>query len=157
MLTTPRLKPSLSSIIILFALSFFVTAIFSASLKVFFASESWRAVLVKGIIIPCFTWTVQLFLSAIYMNRERRTTYWMQLGYVCLIGSVALLPAAFYNLMATNASPVVPVINVLLSVCLMGVLLYLRLRSHGFKARWAMGWLVLISINMLLYLSSIRH
>jgi hypothetical protein len=156
MLTNARLKPSLKSIIILFALSFFVTSIFSASLKVFFTSESWLAVLGKGIIIPCFTWTVQLILSTIYLNRERRIIYWTQLGYVCLIGSVALLPAAFYDFLATKASPVVPVFNVLLSVCLMGMLLYLRLRSRGFKMRWAMSWLVLIIINMALYLSSIR-
>ncbi len=157
MLTNARLKPSLKSIIILFALSFFVTAIFSASLKVFFTHESWRAVLVKGVIIPCFTWTAQLILSAIYLNRERRIIYWMQLGYVCLIGSGALMPAAFYNLTAAQATPAVSIINVLVSVCLMGTLLYMRLRSRGFKARWAMSWLALIIINMSLYLYSIRH
>jgi hypothetical protein len=157
MLTDARFKPSLKAIVILFVLSFFVTAIFSASLKVFFTSQSWREVLMKGIIIPCFTWTVQLILSALYLNKEQRVIYWTELALVCLIGSAALMPAAFYNLLAARPAPAVSVANVLASVALMGTLLYTRLKLRRFKARWAASWLILILINMSLYLYSISH
>lgn len=150
-----EIQPSWRVIILLFVASFLVTAVFSASLKVFFADEAWSEVLVKGLVIPCFTWTVQLILSALYLTRERRLIYWTQLGVVCLIGSLALLPAAFFNLIVRQPSPLVSVFNVLLSVGIMATWLCVSLRARGFKARWAVGWVVLICINMGLYVWSI--
>ena len=47
--------PAVKKIILLFIGSFLV--VFSASLKVFFQEVSWREVLIKGLLIPCFTWT----------------------------------------------------------------------------------------------------
>ncbi|HEY9286285.1 MAG TPA: hypothetical protein VIP46_22730 [Pyrinomonadaceae bacterium] len=148
-------EPSLTKIAALFALSFVVTAAFSASLKVFFAGESWGVVLAKGLLIPCFTWAVQLALSALYLRGARRLVYWEQLGVVCLAGSAALLPAAAYNFAAASPRPLVSALNVLASVALMGLLLHGRLRPRGFSARWAAGWVALICVNMALYLYSI--
>ena len=147
--------PSLVRIAVLFALSFAVTAIFSASLKVFFAAESWGEVLVKGLLIPCFTWAVQLILSAIYLRGGRRLVYWEQLGAVCLAGSAALLPAAAYNFAADSPRPEVSALNVAASVVLMGVILHGRVRARGFGARWAASWIALVCLNMSLYLYSI--
>src|SRR5215475_7101783 len=93
----------MKKIILLFIGSFLVTAVFSSSLKVFFQAVSWREVLVKGLLIPCFTWTIQLLLSAVFLDGPGRLLYWNRLGWVCLIGSIALLPAAFYNYL--NAQP----------------------------------------------------
>src|SRR5678809_695896 len=81
----------MKKIILLFLSSFLVTAVFSASLKVFFQTVSWREVLIKGLLIPCFTWTIQLLLSAIFLDGKSRLRYWNRLGWVCLIGSIALL------------------------------------------------------------------
>lgn len=153
MLTQTR--PSLKTIALLFILSFLVTAVFSVSLKTFFASETWLEVLGKGLVIPCFTWTVQLILTAVYLRGARRMIYWKQLGIVCLIGSAALLPSAFYNLVVAEPSPLVAVVNVLASVALMSWQLYRRVKSLGFNVLWAVSWVALIVINMSLYLYSI--
>lgn len=150
-----EIKPTLRTIALLFASSFLVTAVFSASLKTFFAAESWTEVLVKGLVIPCFTWTVQLVLSALYLNAERRIVYWTQLGVVCLVGSLALLPAAFVNFAHASPPPSLSALNVLLSVVVMATCLHRRLRARGFAPRWTVGWVVLICINMSLYLWSI--
>ncbi len=88
----------MKKIILLFIASFLVTAVFSASLKVFFQEVSWREVLIKGLLIPCFTWTIQLILSAVFLKTQDRLTYWNRLGWVCLIGSIALLPRRFLQL-----------------------------------------------------------
>jgi len=149
------MKSSLVNIAVLFVSSFLVTAIFSVSLKVFFAAESWTEVLSKGILIPCFTWTVLLVLSAIFLSGERRLIYWTQLGIVCLIGSFALLPAAFYNYAAAEPSPVISIVNVLSSVVIMCLTLYLRLKARQFSALWALGWAATIIVNMLIYIRSI--
>lgn len=142
-------------IVLLFIASFLVTAIFSTSLKVFFADVPWSEVLTKGLVIPCFTWTVQFILSAVLLTRERMLDYWTQLGLICLIGSFALLPAAAYNFIATNPVEIVSKANVLASVVLMFGVLILRLRSRGFHIAWAFSFLLVISVNMSLYLYSV--
>jgi hypothetical protein len=145
----------MKKIILLFVGSFLVTAVFSASLKVFFHAVSWREVLIKGLLIPCFTWAVQLLLSAAFLKTEDRLTYWNRLGWVCLLGSIALLPSAFYNLRSVTPSVWISILNVLASVVLMAVTLHLLLRRAGFRRLWTLSWVVLIVINMSLYLASV--
>jgi len=145
----------MKKIILLFIGSFLVTAVFSASLKVFFQVNSWREVLIKGLLIPCFTWTVQLLLSAVFLKTADRLTYWNRLGWVCLIGSIALLPAAFYNLRSPAPGVWISILNVLASVVLMAVTLHFLLRRAGFRWLWTFSWVVLIIINISLYLSSV--
>lgn len=142
-------------IILLFLGSFLVTAVFSASLKVFFQTVSWREVLTKGLLIPCFTWMVQLLLSAVFLDGKSRLLYWNRLGWVCLIGSIALLPAAFYNFLTVQPLVWISIINVLTSVLLMAITLHMLLRRDGFRWLWTLSWVVLIVINMSLYLSSV--
>lgn len=145
----------MKKIILLFIGSFWITAVFSASLKVFFQPVSWREVLTKGLLIPCFTWTIQLVLSAAFLNGESRLRYWNRLGWVCLIGSIVLLPAAFYNFLSVQPWMWMSIINVLASVVLMVTTLHVLLRRAGFRWQWTFSFLVLIIINMLLYLSSV--
>jgi len=145
----------MKKIILLFIGSFLVTAVFSASLKVFFDTVSWREVLIKGLLIPCFTWTVQLLLSAIFLDGKSRLRYWNRLGWVCLTGSIALLPAAFYNILAVQPWVWISVGNVLASVVLMAITLHVLLRRDRFRWLWTLSWVVLIVINMTLYLSSV--
>ena len=145
----------MKEIILLFIGSFLVTAIFSASLKVFFQNVTWREVLTKGLLIPCFTWTIQLLLSAVFLDGRSRLRYWTLLGWVCLIGSIALLPAAVYNFLTAQPWVWISIINVLGSVVLMGITLHALLLRDSFRPLWTVSWLVLIVINMSLYLSSV--
>jgi len=149
------MKPSLRNIFILFILSFLVTAVFSISLKTFFAAESWTLNLSKGLLIPCFTWTVQLILSALLLGGADRLFYWTQLGVICLIGSVALMPAGFYNLLVEKPAPSVSLVSVPLSVAIMCVTLYFRLKPQNFSPLWTLGWTATIFVNMSLYSYSI--
>ena len=150
------MKPSFKNIVVLFTASFLVTAVFSVSIKTFFAAESWSVNLSKGLLIPCFTWTVQLLLSALLLRGAERIFYWTQLGIICLVGSFALLPAAFYNFAADNPSPLVSIVSVLLCVAIMCVTLYFRLRPRNYNASWTIGWTATIIVNMSLYAYSIN-
>jgi hypothetical protein len=142
-------------VIALFIASFLVTAVFSSSLKVFFTEVSWSEVLTKGLLIPCFTWSVQLIASFVLLSSERRLVYWTQLGWVCLIGSFALLPAAFYNFASSQPLVMISVANVLASVVLMFAVLGHRLRQRAFHWGWTTSFLLVIVINMSLYLYSV--
>ncbi|HEX8736586.1 MAG TPA: hypothetical protein VF721_14745 [Pyrinomonadaceae bacterium] len=150
------MKPSFKNIVILFVLSFLVTAVFSVSIKKFFAAESWTLNLSKGLLIPCFTWTVQLVLSALLLRGAERIFYWTQLGVICLVGSVALLPAAFYNFAVQSPSPYVSIFSVLLCVAIMCVTLYFLLKPRGYNPLWTIGWTATIIVNMSLYAYSIN-
>lgn len=149
------MKPTFKNIVILFVLSFLVTAVFSLSLKTFFSPEAITRDLSKGLIIPFFTWTVQLILSALLLRGEERLFYWTQLGVICLIGSIALLPAAFYNFAVENPAPVVSIASVLLCVAIMCVTLYFRLKPHNYSVLWTIGWTLTIIVNMSIYAYSI--
>lgn len=150
------MKPTFKNIVILFVLSFLVTAVFSVSLKTFFDSDAMTRDLSKGLIIPFFTWTVQLLLSAFLLRGDERLFYWTQLGVICLIGSVALLPAAFYNFAVAEPLPVVSIASVLLCVAIMCVTLYFRLKPRGYNILWTIGWTATIIVNMSLYAYSIN-
>lgn len=71
------------------------------------------------------------------------------LGWVCLIGSIALLPAAFYNLCSQTPWVWISVVNVLASVVLMAVTLHYLLQRAGFRSLWTLSWAVVIVINMI--------
>jgi hypothetical protein len=150
------MKPSFKNIVILFVLSFLVTAVFSVSIKKFFAAESWTLNLSKGLLIPCFTWTVQLVLSAFLLRGAERVFYWTQLGIICLVGSIALLPAGFYNFAVDAPSPYVSIFSVLLCVAIMCVTLYFLLKPRGYNMLWTIGWTATIIVNMSLYAYSIN-
>ena len=150
------MKSSLRNIIILFVLSFFVTAVFSVSLKTFFAAESWTLNLSKGLLIPCFTWTVQIVLSALLLRGAELIFYWTQLGVICLIGSIALLPAAFYNFAFASPSPLVSIFSVPVCVAMMCVTLYYLLKPRQYNLLWTLGWTATIIVNMSLYAYSIN-
>ena len=149
------LKRTYAGAAALFALSLLVTSIFSASLKVFFGARPWSDVLLKGILIPCLTWAVLLALSLLRLDGARRAILWRELGLVCLVGSLALMPAAALNLSLARPPVLASVANVLASVALMGVVLDRRLAARGFDRRWALAWCALIALNMTLYLSSV--
>lgn len=149
------MKPNFKNIIILFVLSFLVTAVFSVSLKTFFTAEAMTRDLSKGLLIPFFTWTAQLILSALLLRGEERLFYWTQLGVICLIGSIALLPAAFYNFAVENPLPIISIASVLLCVAIMCVTLYFRLKPRHYNILWTIGWTATIIVNMSLYAYSI--
>ena len=130
----------MKQIILLFFGSFLVTVVFSASLKVFFQTVSWREVLIKGLLIPCFTWTIQLLLSAAFLDRKSRLRYWNRLGWVCLIGSIALLLAAFYNFLTVQPWVWISIANLLASVVLMAVTLHRLLTRDSFRWHWTLSW-----------------
>lgn len=150
------MKPTLRNIFILFLLSFLVTAVFSVSLKTFFAGESLTLDLSKGLLIPFFTWIVQLALSAILLGGEERIFYWTQLGVICLVGSIALLPAALYNFAVAAPNPSVSIASVLLCVLIMCVTLYFLLKPHAFSPLWTLSWTATIIVNMTIYAYSIN-
>lgn len=150
------MKPSFKNIVILFVLSFLVTTVFSVSLKTFFSADAMMRDLSKGLIIPFFTWIVQLALSAFLLRGDERFFYWTQLGIVCLIGSIALLPAAFYNFAIDNPLPIVSIVSVLLCVVIMCITLYFRLKPHKYNLLWTLGWTLTIIVNMSLYAYSIN-
>lgn len=145
------------NILLTFILSALVTAFFSASLYKFFSQETFSEVLNNGMYIPALTWTLQLIASGILMKGNHRLDYWAQLGTVCLIGSLALIPAGIYNFIVQNPNYIFSVINVLLSVVLMAWEMLRRTKKLGYSTGWAISFVIMIIINMRIYAWTITH
>lgn len=140
-----------------FAAGAIVTAVFSGSLAALTSNVGFLEVLAIGMIVPSFTWVVQLIASFILLNAAARRLYHGDLGRVCLVGSVALIPAALVNLCLAHAPPWLSAANVLISVVCMAADLFRRSAAHGISSWWPASWCVTIAINMALFLWMSRN
>ena len=94
--------------------------------------------------------------SDLALPAGKRRLYWGDLGRVCLLGSIALLPAAFANLFVPGAPLWFSAANVVASVALMGADLSRRSARHGIARGWPLSWCVTIIVNMMLFVWSSR-
>ena len=138
----------------LFALGGLVTSVFSGSLAVPAVHAGWVEVLAVGMVVPSFTWVVQMSASRLWLNPQLRRLYWGDLGRICLLGSVALLPAAGVNFLVHRPPLWISEANVLLSVALMAMDLFRRSARNGIPRRWPVSWCLTITVNMALFLWS---
>ena len=127
------------------------TAPFSLALARLMTRDTFAQALAKGMVIPLFTWLVQLCVTAWCLSGVRRYEYAVHLGVVCTLGSVALWPAAVYNLTVSHPLPWVSVVNVLASVWLMFLELARRNRVLGLPRWLAPFFLATIHVNMALF------
>jgi hypothetical protein len=134
-----------------------VTAVFSGSLAALTSNAGLVEVLTVGMFVPCFTWIVQLGASAFALPPSQRRLYWGDLGRICLLGSVALLPAAIANLCQSRAPLWLSAANVLASVALMGADLFRRSARHKIAPGWPLSWCLTITVNMMLFVWSSRN
>ena len=128
-----------------------VTVVFSGSLAILAVNASPVEVLAIGMLVPSFTWVVQLGASGFALPAAKRRLYSGDLGRVCLLGSVALLPAACTNLFLTRPPLWLSAVNVLASVALMGWDLFRRSARHGIPPGWPLSWCLTITANMMLF------
>ena len=147
---------SLAATITRFVASGIVTSIFSSSLAMLAQNAGLREVLCVGMVVPSFTWVVQICASAGLMHRADRSLYWNELGRVCLLGSIALLPAAIVNLCLPQAPLWVSAANVLASVAIMGVTLFRRSTRLDIAPVWPISWALTITVNMALFVWASR-
>ena len=133
-----------------------VTAIFSGSLATLAVNAKLVEVLAVGMIVPCFTWVVQLGASGFGLPAGKRWLYWGDLGRICLLGSITLLPAACANLFVPRAPLWFSAANVLGSVAIMGADLFRRSMRHGIARGWPLSWCLTITFNMMLFVWSSR-
>jgi hypothetical protein len=134
-----------------------VTAVFSGSLAALTSKAELAEVLAVGMLVPSFTWVVQLTAATIGLAGNHRRFYVGDLGRICLIGSLALLPAAVVNLLATHPPDWLSPANVVASVGIMGAVLHRRATQHDISPAWPTSWLLTISLNMALFLLASRN
>jgi hypothetical protein len=141
-------------IIVLFALSVLLTAVFSYSLNVFL-HEGFVTLTLKTMLIPCFTWSMLMLLAWVKLKDKRRYEYLYIAGCVCAIGSAALVPGGLYNFIATDPDVRISVVSVLVCVAIMSISFYILLRKKRFSSFWLWAYNILIVINMtFFYLST---
>jgi hypothetical protein len=128
-----------------------VTSVFSGSLAALAENAGLTEVLLVGMLVPSFTWAVQLVASGIALPAAQRRLYWGDLGRVCLVGSLVLLPGALINLCLLQPPLWLSAANVLASVAIMGTGLFGLSDRHGIAFRWPLSWCLTIAVNMMLF------
>jgi hypothetical protein len=136
----------------LFLLGCLVTAVFSGSLFVLTRDVSLAEVLIVGLVVPSFTWVVQMSSSWFLLPTDNRTRYWNDLGWICVLGSFALLPAAAVNLLMEHPPAWLSAANVLASVAIMAGDLFRRCAAQRVSWWWPVSWCFTISLNMAIFL-----
>lgn len=134
-----------------------VTAIFSGSLMRLTERVGWVEVIVVGMVVPCFTWFVQLGASGVLLAGRDRANYWRELGWACFWGSCALVPMGIANIVDPETPRLLSAANVLASVALMTIYLFRTVPAHGLSPLWPASFLATITVNMCLFLLSSWH
>lgn len=140
-----------------FLLGGLVTAPFSLSLYAHAANASFRGVAITGMLVPCFTWVVQLSLAAFGMPSAKGQPYAKDLGRVCFWGSVALLPGALVNALQLPYGLWMSVINVVGSVIFMAWYLFRLTKQQDISPLWPISWCFTIALNMALFVMFSWH
>lgn len=153
----PNESPSFAKTACWFLAGGAVTSLFSGSLYKLAENISFSEVIVVGMVVPCFTWFVQIGTSGLLMQRQQRDVYWSDLGWVCFWGSVALVPAGILNLLATSPPWSLSAANVLASVAVMSILLFRLCARQAIPIVWPVSFCATISLNMAIFLWSSRH
>ncbi len=142
---------------LLFAAGGLVTAFFSASLFRHAVNATFAEVIATGMIVPIFTWVVQLSASALLLPASTRDRYWNDLGHICFWGSVALLPAAILNALNLPHGLLLSALDILASVFLMAGMLFYRTRAYPLSWLWPLGWCCTIALNMAIFVTVSWH
>ncbi len=142
---------SLHSIAIWFAAGAVVTAAFSASLARLAPHANFAEVLIAGMVIPSFTWVVQLTASGFLLDSAACRDYWTALSRTCMWGSAALLPAAIFDIALRQPPLWIPVVNVVASVLLMAGYLFLATTRTTITRSWPISWCITIATNMAIF------
>ena len=140
----------------MFSMGALVTAIFSGSLAILAVNAELPEVLAVGMIVPSFTWVVQMAASGLCLDPHFRQVYWGDLARICLLGSVALIPAAAANMLMPNPPLWPSAANVLVSVAVMAIVLFRRSAAHGISLVWPVSWCLTIALNMALFVWTSR-
>lgn len=129
----------------------FVTAVFSGLLARLTPNADLEEVLAIGLIVPSFTWVVQLFVSSKLLPTDNRRKYHAALSRVCLLGSIALLPAAVINLCLAQPPFWISAANVLASVVIMAIDLFRRSAAQNISRWWPVSWCGTIACNIAIF------
>ena len=85
-------------------------------------------------------WLIQI-LSALAKKKSKSFVFIREIGLVCLIGSVALLPYCFSSLLNFSNHSVFFLVSLIIAVFLMIPLYYFAVKRTGFHISWWVGWM----------------
>ena len=134
-----------------FILGGLATAVFSSSLVRLSAQAPLSEVFATGMVVPSFTWAVQLAAAALLLPRAGRDAYWGDLSRACLLGSVLLVPAGIFNWFAADPPRWPSILSIGVSVIVMAVLLFRRAAIRRASLAWPASWCVTILVNITLF------
>ncbi len=116
----------------------------------FWLYESVELMVLSGTIAGA-KWAIQI-IAAVIVLKEQRWSFIKNIGFVCLIGSAALL---IYYFLPTTWGFSTMIISVAFSVLIMVFLYYRAVKQSAVSIYWFWGWIVCLLIAITLQLTVI--
>ena len=101
-------------------------------------------------------WSIQIFTALIFL-KERKWHFIKNISFVCLIGSLILLPyAVLSKLWGVNGNDFF-VGSLVLAVAVMIFFYAVAVKNAGINIKWWLGWLLCLAIAVTLQLTIVFH
>lgn len=140
--TLPTVR-QIAIIIGAFALSILITGLF---IRAYGGYVSLESMLLSGSIASA-KWAIQM-IAGLCLLDEKRWLYIRELAAACLIGSLTLLPYAFFS-----GGPTFFFGSLLFCILTMGLVICLRLSRIGLSWHWQVLWFILLACAVSLQLT----
>src|ERR1041385_6690812 len=101
-------------------------------------------------------WGIQI-LGAFIFLREKKWEFVKNIGFVCLAGSIILVPYFVFAFLGLNNSARFFIFSLIAAVLGMVVLYYNAVRKTGLEIKWWLGWLGCLVIAIMLQLTVVFH
>jgi hypothetical protein len=97
-------------------------------------------------------WAIQLGLGLLFL-KEKRYTFWKEIGYVCLMGSLLLFPYVLSASMNLNDATEFFIVSLLVAVTAMIYLYFKAVRATRVGLTWWFFWLLCLAVAISLQLT----
>lgn len=137
------LKFRLSFLVITYALSVFLTALFGISVREMVGVATLMAA-GQMLLIAGTGWVLQMLLTFFFLERAVWLEYLGHLGSIMVAGLLVLVPGIAFNLLTGIFWLPVPLLSVVVSSGLMLYLHHQRAKYLGISISWTISWFILL-------------
>ena len=120
-----------------FSLSFLLTAWFIIESPLYISDEQ----MILSATIAGGKWAIQI-LAALLIKKEKAFPFIRGIGFVCLVGSVILLPYCLFSVMNLYNETVFFLGSLILAVVSMIPLYFYITKRSGYGIRWWYAWML---------------
>ena len=131
-----------------FIFSFLITSWFILESPLYISSHQ----MILSASIAGGKWLLQILL-ALFIKKKKSYSFIREIGFVCLVGSIALLPYSFSSVWGFNDHVTFFIVSLVVAVLLMIPFYYRAIKRIGYELRWWFYWLCSLALAITLQIT----